>query len=99
MPPEAEGYTERTIKEASEEGKRTVYIVPLQEELSLEALSSDSKEFTLMPKTPCKRCNTVMPLQLLALHIQDSAGGNTNSSESEDEVPHFGWDFWTPVTV
>jgi len=55
---ESEGYTGRLLKTATNNGKQILYIVPLQEELSK------------MPKSSCKNCGVVMPLQFLALHIR-----------------------------
>lgn len=46
-----------------------LYISPLQDKLDLAPLSSDAEEFAHMPKAECKNCKTIMPLQLLALHV------------------------------
>ncbi|CAL8238105.1 unnamed protein product [Merluccius merluccius] len=78
---EAEGYTGSVIKRASGGGKQLLYIVPLQDELDLTPLPADAPEFARMPTATCKQCKTVMPLQMLALHIDHC--NNTSSSESE----------------
>ena len=50
-------------------GKFVLYIVPLQDKLDLTPLPASAPEFALMPKASCKDCNTMMPLQMLALHV------------------------------
>lgn len=78
---EAEGYTGSVIKRASGGGKQMLYIVPLQDELDLTPLPADAPEFARMPTATCKQCKTVMPLQVLALHIDHC--NKTSSSETE----------------
>ncbi|XP_053283433.1 uncharacterized protein LOC128444802 [Pleuronectes platessa] len=79
---EAEGYTGSVIKRASGGGKQMLYIVPLQDELDLTPLPADAPEFARMPTATCKQCKTVMPLQVLALHIDHC--NKTSSSETEE---------------
>ncbi|XP_030270512.1 uncharacterized protein LOC115580373 [Sparus aurata] len=45
--------------------------VPLQEKMSTTPLPPDAAEFNKMPKASCKTCNSTMPLQMLALHVQE----------------------------
>ena len=78
---EAEGYTGSVLKRASGGGKQLLYIVPLQDELDLTPLPADAPEFARMPTATCKQCKTVMPLQMLALHIDHC--NNTSNSETE----------------
>lgn len=89
---EAEGYTGSLLRRASVGGKNLVYVVPLQDELDLSPLPADAPEFALMPKTTCKQCKAVMPLQMLALHIdqcQHLEWHHSNKSDLEDEVNLF----------
>lgn len=65
-----EGYTYETLKGASSSGKNTLFLVPLQEQLSTEPLPYDSPEFANMPKANCMKCGSLMPLQLLPLHVE-----------------------------
>uniref|UniRef100_A0A3P9B423 Uncharacterized LOC106674644 n=1 Tax=Maylandia zebra TaxID=106582 RepID=A0A3P9B423_9CICH len=69
IPPETEGYSVKTLKAVSGGGKSTFYIVPLQETLDTSPLPPDSQHFSKMPKKICYQCNEVMPLQMLAVHI------------------------------
>ncbi|KAF6724160.1 hypothetical protein FQA47_023926 [Oryzias melastigma] len=71
LSPDPEGYTGAQIKIATGAGKITIYIVPLQEELDLSPLQDDAKEFEKIPKAACKSCSREMPLQVLALHVED----------------------------
>lgn len=82
---DAEGYTGSVIRRASSGGKLLLYVVPLQDELDLSPLPADAPEFALMPKTTCKQCKAVMPLQMLALHIDQCS----SISDLEDEVNFF----------
>ncbi|CAL8341899.1 unnamed protein product [Arctogadus glacialis] len=82
---EAEGYTGSVIKRASGGGKQLLYIVPLQDELDLTPLPADAPEFARMPTETCKQCKTVMPLQMLALHI-DHCNSTSNSETEAGEV-------------
>lgn len=64
-----------------------LYIVPLQEEFDLTPLPHDAQEFSLMPKAECKKCQKIMPLQLLALHVKQCNTAECNTfSDSEPEV-------------
>lgn len=67
---ESEGYTGRLLKTVTNNGKLILYIVPLQEELDASPLPHNAPEFSKMPKSSCKNCGVVMPLQFLALHIK-----------------------------
>ncbi|XP_056461738.1 uncharacterized protein LOC130401774 [Gadus chalcogrammus] len=82
---EAEGYTGSVIKRVSGGGKQLLYIVPLQDELDLTPLPADAPEFARMPTATCKQYKTVMPLQMLALHI-DHCNNTSNSETEEDDV-------------
>ncbi|RVE67609.1 hypothetical protein OJAV_G00104750 [Oryzias javanicus] len=84
LSPDPEGYTGAQIKIATGAGKTTIYIVPLQEELDLSPLPEDAKEFEKMPKAACKSCSREMPLQVLALHVEDCI---PRISSPEDEEP------------
>ncbi|CAL8334495.1 unnamed protein product [Arctogadus glacialis] len=84
IPTESEGYSTRLLKSASNNGKNTMFIVPLQEQLSTEPLPYDSAEFAKMPQSSCITCGSQMPLQLLPLHVE---GCNGTLIESECETP------------
>lgn len=85
IPLEAEGYTGSVIKSASSGGKNLQYVVPLQDELDMTPLPPDAPEFARMPKATCKKCKTLMPLQTLALHV-DQCDSMQNSENSEIKV-------------
>ncbi|CAM4708731.1 unnamed protein product [Leuciscus chuanchicus] len=86
IPLEAEGYTGSVIKSASSGGKNLLYVVPLQDELDMTPLPPDAPEFARMPKATCKKCKTLMPLQTLALHVdQCDSMQNSENSEIEEE--------------
>ncbi|XP_077389010.1 uncharacterized protein LOC144026295 [Festucalex cinctus] len=82
---EAEGYTGSLIKRASSGGKFVLYVVPLQDELDLTPLPADSPKFALMPKATLKNCKMEMPLQMLALHI-DQCSGTSDFEDEESDV-------------
>ncbi|KTG36827.1 hypothetical protein cypCar_00015854 [Cyprinus carpio] len=85
IPLEAEGYTGSVIKSASGGGKNLLYIVQFQDELDMTPLPPDAPEFARMPKDTCKIYKTLMPLQTLALHV-DQCDSKQNSENSETEV-------------
>ncbi|XP_016341880.1 uncharacterized protein LOC107688673, partial [Sinocyclocheilus anshuiensis] len=68
---DAEGYTLRALKSASNNGKNVLYVVPIQETLSVDPLPYDAPEFCKMPKANCVSCGQKMPLQMLALHVEE----------------------------
>ncbi|CAL8252422.1 unnamed protein product [Boreogadus saida] len=74
IPTESEGYSTRLLKSASNNGKNTMFIVPLQELLSTEPLPYDSAEFAMMPQSSCITCGSQMPWQLLPLHVEGCNG-------------------------
>ncbi|XP_070406291.1 uncharacterized protein [Nothobranchius furzeri] len=79
-----EGYTFETLKGASSNGKNTLFLAPLQEQLSIEPLPYDSPEFANMPKAKCMKCESLMPLQLLPLHVEECNVDEFESSPDED---------------
>ncbi|XP_039461268.1 uncharacterized protein LOC120435549 [Oreochromis aureus] len=84
IPPETEGYSVKTLKAVSGGGKSTFYIVPLQETLDTSPLPPDSQHFSKMPKKICYQCNEMMPLQMLAVHI-NTCKGKFSPDETDDE--------------
>ncbi|XP_035985284.1 uncharacterized protein LOC105919651 isoform X3 [Fundulus heteroclitus] len=86
---ESEGYTGSVLRSASSGGKFMLYIAPLQEKIEMTPLPMDAPEFSLMPKATCTQCKMVMPLQMLALHVQGDCEGTSRTtlcdSEQEDE--------------
>ncbi|XP_017569473.2 uncharacterized protein zgc:112970 [Pygocentrus nattereri] len=85
VPPDSEGYTASLIKTVTSTGKTAVYIVPLQDELSLDPLPFSAEEFEKMPKAECHQCRTTMPLQVLYLHVK-SCGGAISTEDEEMSV-------------
>ncbi|XP_062325112.1 uncharacterized protein LOC134026396 isoform X3 [Osmerus eperlanus] len=65
----AEGYTVKTLKLSSNNGKQLLYIVPLQEKLDTAPLPH-AAQFSKMRKSCCKTCGIAMPLPLLVIHIE-----------------------------
>ncbi|KAL0973593.1 hypothetical protein UPYG_G00206740 [Umbra pygmaea] len=86
VPLESEGYTGSVIRSASVGGRNILFIVPLQEQLDLTPLPVDAPEFALMPKATCRQCKMVMPLQMLALHVQGCCGEMSKSDSEEADV-------------
>ncbi|CAL8302702.1 unnamed protein product, partial [Arctogadus glacialis] len=74
IPTESEGYSTRLLESASNNVKNTMFIVPLQEQLSTEPLPYESAEFAKMPQSSCITCGSQMPLQLLQLHVEGCNG-------------------------
>lgn len=79
IPTDNEGYSTRLLKSVSNNGKDIVFVVPLQEQLSTEALPFDSPEFAKMPQSCCISCGSEMPLQRLPLHVEGCDGKVTVS--------------------
>ncbi|KAJ8364818.1 hypothetical protein SKAU_G00136490 [Synaphobranchus kaupii] len=104
---ESEGYTGSVLRSASPGGKFMLYIAPLQEEIDLSPLPVDAPEFSLMPKATCTQCKMVMPLQMLALHVQGGCEGTSRTTLSDSEQEHEEFDSFsypsslpaTPVVV
>lgn len=71
IPMDVEGYTGQQLRSVSNNGKIVLFLVPLQEEIDTEPLPYDATEFSKMPQVPRVRCQTTMPLQMLALHAQE----------------------------
>lgn len=74
LPPEAEGYSARQLKIASNNGKNTLFIMPLQEELDTTPLPQDDSFFSKMPKSDCKKCGSSMPVHVLLVHLEKCQG-------------------------
>uniref|UniRef100_A0A3B1J5C8 HECT domain-containing protein n=1 Tax=Astyanax mexicanus TaxID=7994 RepID=A0A3B1J5C8_ASTMX len=72
IPPDSNGYTGSLIRSVTGAGKSILYIVPLQHEFDLTPLPPDAIEFQRMPKAQCQTCKVSFPLQILALHVQES---------------------------
>ncbi|XP_061582133.1 uncharacterized protein LOC133447318 isoform X3 [Cololabis saira] len=92
IPTDAEGYSTRLLKSASNNGKNILFVVPLQEKLSTEPLAYDSVEFSKMPQSKCIACGSQMPLQLLPLHVEgcdgSSAENESGTCMDEDSSVH-----------
>jgi len=83
---ESEGYTGSVLRSASAGGKFMLYIAPLQEKIDMTPLPMDAPEFSLMPKATCTQCKMVMPLQMLALHVQGDCEGTSQTTLCDSEV-------------
>ncbi|XP_063757666.1 uncharacterized protein LOC134876585 [Eleginops maclovinus] len=70
IPPDLNGYTGQQLKAVSGNGKYTLYISPLQEELDKIPLPPEAKEFQDMPKAQCTICQKCFPLQILPVHVK-----------------------------
>lgn len=70
VPLDADGYSGLQLRAASNNGKNTVYLAPLQEELDTTPLPYDSVAFARMPQVACHTCNASIPLQMLTLHAE-----------------------------
>ena len=82
--PQVQGYTTLQLKRASNGGKNLLYIAPLQSELDVSPLPKNAAEFSKMPKALCENCQEVMPLHLLALHVDCC-----NKKVEHSEVSYF----------
>ncbi|XP_023814447.1 uncharacterized protein LOC105354611 isoform X2 [Oryzias latipes] len=76
--PDSTGYTGKILKLANKNGNATLFIAPIQEELSTDPLHPTDKAFSSMPKATCQKCTEAVPLQLLTVHIQSCAGVDAN---------------------
>ncbi|XP_070401472.1 uncharacterized protein [Nothobranchius furzeri] len=95
IPPDLDGYNGQQLKGVSGNGKYTLYIAPLQEEIDKTPLPPEAKEFENMPKAPCSTCRKMFPLQILPVHIK-SCKENIDlctSSENENDM----WECTLPV--
>ncbi|XP_043086057.1 uncharacterized protein LOC122332742 isoform X3 [Puntigrus tetrazona] len=85
IPTDSDGYSTRLLKSVSNNGKNTLYVVPLQEQLSTEPLPFDSVEFAKMPQSKCMKCERKIPLPLLPLHVKECNESVTDAAIFEDE--------------
>ncbi|KAI9530519.1 hypothetical protein NQZ68_000009 [Dissostichus eleginoides] len=95
LAPEAEGYTGAYLAKALG-GKGCLYIMPIQDTLDTSPLPYSSKEFENMPKARCATCHLSMPVQLLALHAQESEP--SSCSDRMDLEPDLDPDLESPAT-
>ncbi|XP_035984601.1 uncharacterized protein LOC105924766 isoform X2 [Fundulus heteroclitus] len=86
IPPESEVYTVKLLKTASSNGRHVIFIIPLQEEINTEPLPANAPEFSKMPKSQCKTCGEILPLQVLALHIESCTKAMEDCEEESDEA-------------
>ncbi|XP_038149496.1 uncharacterized protein LOC119788870 isoform X2 [Cyprinodon tularosa] len=70
LPQSSVGYTSKILKSSSNNGKITIYIVPLQEKIDIVPLPYNAPEFENMPKNYCMTCGASVPLQLLPFHLE-----------------------------
>ncbi|XP_073319588.1 G2/M phase-specific E3 ubiquitin-protein ligase-like [Pagrus major] len=85
IPPDLHGYTGQQLKAVSGNGKYTLYISPLQEELDTIPLPPEAKEFENMPKAQCTTCKKMIPLQILPVHIKECRTEFVDLSSSAEE--------------
>lgn len=88
VPPDLHGYSGQLLKAVSGNGKSTLYISPLQEELNTSPLPLDAKEFEKMPKAQCTTCGKMVPLQILPAHVKECKVDLLVLSSSAEEVSH-----------
>ncbi len=89
IPPDLHGYTGQQLKEVSGNGKYTMYISPLQEELDTIPLPPEAKEVENTPKAQCTTCQKMVPLQMLPVHIKEYKKELVDLCYSAEEVcPH-----------
>lgn len=81
IPTDSDGYSTRLLKSVSKNGKNMLFLVPLQEQLSIEPLPYDAVEFAKMPLSNCMKCGKKIPLPLLPLHIEECNTTETVGSE------------------
>lgn len=62
---------------------KTVFIAPVQEELSPAPLPLSDESFRNMPKPTCHNCGEAIPLPLLTEHIKSS---NIEDAGSDDTL-------------
>lgn len=86
IPPDLNGYTGQQLKAVSGNGKYTMYIAPLQEELDTVPLPPEAKEFEKMPKAQCTTCKKMVPLQILPGHIKECKKQLVDLCDSAEEV-------------
>lgn len=86
IPPDLHGYSCQQLKAVSGNGKYTLYISPLQEELDTIPLPPEAKEFENMPNAQCTTCKKMVPLQILPAHIKECKIELLDLSSSTDEV-------------
>ncbi|XP_050959187.1 uncharacterized protein LOC127160593 [Labeo rohita] len=79
IPTDSDGYSTRLLKSVSNNGKNMLFVVPLQEQLSIEPLPFDSVEFAKMPQSNCMKCGRKIPLSLLPSHIKECEVTKTES--------------------
>ncbi|XP_057204612.1 uncharacterized protein LOC130563200 isoform X2 [Triplophysa rosa] len=91
IPPDPDGYNGQQLKAVSSNGKCTMYIVPLQEQIDTTPLPPDAKEFEKMPKAQCTMCSQMVPLQCLPMHIKSCemkwVDLCTSSDDSMEKTP------------
>ena len=71
IPTDRECYSGLQLRSVSNNGKNIIFLVPLQEATDTKLLPYDAAEFSKMAQVPCAKCQTLMPLQLLALHCEE----------------------------
>lgn len=89
--PDDTGYTGMMLKSFTR-GAKTLFIAPIQEELSTNPLQLTDEAFSSMPKATCQKCEVAVPLPLLTEHIKscnimdgsDNDLANVDISEPEE---------------
>ncbi|GAA6101370.1 uncharacterized protein LOC113070648, partial [Tachysurus ichikawai] len=86
IPPDPDRYNGQQLKTVSSNGKCTMYVVPLQEQIDTTPLPPDAREFEKMPKTQCTLCSQMVPLQCLPVHIKHCKVEHVDLCSSSDDV-------------
>lgn len=67
----SDGYSTQLLKSVLNNGTNILFVVPLQEQLSIEPLPFDSVEFAKMPQPNCMKCGKKISPPLLPLHVEE----------------------------
>ncbi|KAF4114045.1 hypothetical protein G5714_004268 [Onychostoma macrolepis] len=86
IPPDPDGYNGQQLKTVSSNGKSTMYVVPLQEQIDTTPLPPDAREFEKMPKAQCTLCSQMVPLQCLPVHIKHCKMEHVDLCISSDDT-------------
>lgn len=85
MAPDDTGYTDVMLKSVTP-GSKTLFIAPIQEELSTNPLPLTDEAFSRMPKATCQKCGVAVPLPLLTEHIKSCEDMDVGSDNNEANV-------------
>ncbi|KAF3858971.1 hypothetical protein F7725_021370 [Dissostichus mawsoni] len=73
------------LKGISNNGRHTLFVIPLQKELDTTPLPADAAEFSKMPTSQCRTCGETLPQQFLALHVESCSKSAEDTEQEIDE--------------